>query len=111
MNLETMRDLDGFLAVAEITGDRFGTYSLQGCALGRWAQERGLLAGIDLRLLTALPFTRIAQALGTSCTRLEPVWEANDASKGNPSAVRATLHRMFPVLKQLPTLTPAGGVQ
>jgi hypothetical protein len=91
--------LSGWLAVQEIVGRRFATYSTNGqpacmtgdgnCAMLAYEREYGEQAHHN-----------VAQAFPEGDA--SPLYRANDLNRGDPAAVRRELHRQFPLLSVLP---------
>lgn len=122
MNQAQFDDLDAFLATAEVTGKRFevpywagGTYYTPGpeggCAMVCFARNRGYPADAkdgseyDAALAAFDRFT--AEYFGVLC-HMGPgpqrdVFHANNSTGGDPKAVRAKLHELFPEFAKAPS--------
>jgi hypothetical protein len=89
---EEIERLDRWLAVAEVTGRRFQVGWGVQCAIVSYSKEQGVPA----------------ESYGAFCFRLFSgghaftLYQANDRNDGDPGAVRAELHRLYPFLVSLP---------
>lgn len=92
--------LDTWLAVQVAAGVRFTAYLIgenQGpCTMVAYSQETR--PGGDycshMKLL--------------NCGDVQTLYDANDANGGDPAAVRAALHRLYPFLTAMPAPRPSG---